>query len=553
MTQEKMKLFIRINKILNFPIVIYFLFFCLLTYPLIFSFHTHLFADKWDGLQSLWHIWWVNKAVTGLHQSPWYTNYLYYPKGTSLLAQTMNPFNGFLGILLLKFLSLTETHNVIVIFSFIMGGVTAFWLSFYITRSYWGSLIAGYIFTFSQYHFAHAEGHLQVVALEWIPLFILCWYRLMAKPSVIMAIASGIVLFFVLLCDYYYFFYCVLTGIIITIWYAVSSSDLLFFLKKKYLIGLSVFLGFSFITSGVIVGSLLWLNIKDPLIGAHNPLEFSLDLLAPFIPGGHWRFATLTKFYWSKLPGNINESSVYIGLSVALLLCYAWYKRKELQLQYPSFFLWYGLLVFFGIMALGPVLQLAGKTVFTGPMPYAFLQLLFPPLKLSGCPVRMMVMVMLSAAVISAIALSSLLKTKGIGKIFIIASFIFLMSFDFMPKPLPSSKLDIPAYVEILKGLPKEGGMIDTVNQIPTALYYQTIHEIPMADGYISRSSISVCRELERKKSAIENKNYFSLLNDFNTHYILISSVKYTDSGRLKKIYEKDGIILCEITDGRKK
>ena len=168
---------------LIFPIVIYFIFFCILTFPLIFYFHTHFFADHSDGLQNVWNIWWVNKAITELHQSPWYTTYLCYPQGTSLLGHTLNPFNGFFGIFLLKFLTLIETHNVIVIFSFVIGGVTAFWLSFYITKSYWCSLIAGYIFTFSQYHFMHAEGHLSLVALEWIPLFILCWYRLITNPK----------------------------------------------------------------------------------------------------------------------------------------------------------------------------------------------------------------------------------------------------------------------------------------------------------------------------------------------------------------------------------
>jgi len=149
-----------------FPLIFYFIFFCILTYPLILLFSTHFFADQGDGLQYVWNIWWVNKAVTELHQPLWQTCYLHYPYGLSLLGSALTPFDGFMGIFLLKFLTLIKTHNFIVIFSFVVGGLTAFLLAYYFTKSYWSSIIAGFIFTFSNYHFAHAQGHLNLVSLE---------------------------------------------------------------------------------------------------------------------------------------------------------------------------------------------------------------------------------------------------------------------------------------------------------------------------------------------------------------------------------------------------
>ncbi len=215
-----------------FPALLYLLIFCIYTYPLLLDFSTHFFADQGDGLQNVWNIWWVHKAVTQLHQLPWQTSYLHYPNGVSLLGSTLNPFNGFVGIVLLPFLTLVETHNVIVIFSFVLGGVTTFWLAYYLTGSYWSSILAGFIFTFSNYHFAHAEGHLQLVSLEWIPLFVLCWYVVLTKPGILMAIASAVTLVAVILCDYYYFFYCVVMGVLMTclVWcsaegFSYSSSE----------------------------------------------------------------------------------------------------------------------------------------------------------------------------------------------------------------------------------------------------------------------------------------------------------------------------------------
>ena len=211
-----------------FPSLLYLVIFCIYTYPLIFDFSTHFFADQGDGLQNVWNLWWVNKAVTQLQQFPWHTSFLHYPNGVSLLGSTLNPFNGFVGCVLLKFLTLIQVHNCIVVFSFVFGGVTTFWLAYYLTGSYWNSILAGFIFTFSNYHFAHAEGHLQLVSLEWIPLFVLCWYVVLIKPSVLMAVVSAGVLAAVILCDYYYFFYCVLIGSLMVAWYVLKEKDFLF-------------------------------------------------------------------------------------------------------------------------------------------------------------------------------------------------------------------------------------------------------------------------------------------------------------------------------------
>ena len=148
------------------PLLIYLFIFCLITYPLILMFSSHFFADAGDGLQNVWNMWWVNHALVENRQFPLYTTYLHFPHGTPLIAHTLNLFNGLLGVILLRFLTPIETFNFIVIFSFVLGAFTAFLLAYRICGSYWASLIGGFIFSFSNYHFAHAEGHLQLVSLE---------------------------------------------------------------------------------------------------------------------------------------------------------------------------------------------------------------------------------------------------------------------------------------------------------------------------------------------------------------------------------------------------
>ncbi|MGD0879000.1 MAG: hypothetical protein ABSA01_12765 [Anaerolineales bacterium] len=403
-----------------------------------------------------------------------------------------------------------------------MGGVTMYWLSHYLTRSFWGSLIAGFIFTFSNYHFSHVNGHLQLVSLEWIPLFILCWYSLIIKPHTAKGAGAAIVLYMVLLCDYYYFFYCVLTAILIIIWYAIIKKNVWFIFRKEHFISMATFTVITLLLVTPIVGPLILSNIRDPLIGSHNPLIFSLDLMALFIPGGHWLFNQWTKFYWSKLPGNITETSVFLGISVYVLLGYIWIKRKTQDLATKQLiYLWFIIIGFFFVMALGPAINIGRTVIWNKAMPYTLLIKIIPPLKLSGVPVRMVVMVILGASVLSALGLRELFRQFSRNKIFTIL-LLGVLLFETLPAPLPATKVDVPGYVTALAALPNDGGVVDLVTKNPSyALYYQTIHSKPLVFGYISRVPTSVTNQDYLITQAIKKQKYGILWDTYHIRYIV--------------------------------
>ena len=280
------------------PISLYLIILFLFCPQLLRNFSTHFFSDSGDGFQNVWNLWWVNQSISVLKSAPWYTDYLHFPHGTSLIGQTLNPFNGFLGLFLLKFLSLIQTHNSIVVFSFAMGGVTAFWLCKEICGSYAGSLVGGAIFTFSNYHFMHAEGHLQLVSLEWIPLFLLLWIRFCENPGKWRGITASGALFIVILCDYYYFAFCSVAAIIFILWIAKERNDVFFIFRKKYLLPFIAFLLSTLMTCGVLIACLLYTNHHDPLLGSHLSRDLSMDLLSPFIWGPHWKFHHWVESLW---------------------------------------------------------------------------------------------------------------------------------------------------------------------------------------------------------------------------------------------------------------
>jgi len=500
--------------------VLYAVSFFALTWPSIFRFRTHWFADDVDGLQNVWNLWWVQRAVVVLHQSPWHTSDLHVPYGTSLLAHTLNPFNGFVAIALAPFMSPVAVYNTLVTFGFVAGGVTAYLLAYHLIRSHWPSVLAGFIFTFSNFHFAHAEGHLQLVSLEWIPLFVLLWLKLVAEPTIARGVGAAVVLFLVILCDYYYFLYCVIAGALILGWWAMRHRSAKVLVEPRRLAALGAFALVAAATSGILAGSLVWSSLRDPLTGAHPASEFSLDLLSPLIYGGHWRFGALTRPFWIRLAANVHESSVHLGFSVIALALSAWRRRRAVNA--PEIGLFAFLLVFFLVLAFGPAPQIAGKAIVgtRAVLPYGWLETLIPTLAISGVPIRMMVMVTLSAAILAGYGFSWLLRGSK-NRRFAAVAIVCLLAVEYLPKPIPNLSVAVPKYVDIVRDLPGRDGVLDLVATPSLALFYQTVHQKPLAFGYLARLPESVVARDRQLERLLAEARFDRLWPDYRLRYVV--------------------------------
>lgn len=535
------------------PALLYFVGFYILVPNTWGHFSLHFFLDSGDGLQNVWNIWWVNKSVTQLHQLPWHTNYLAWPHGVNLLPQTMNAFNGFLVIpfFYLFHFSLVQAVNTVVIFSFVMSGITMFWLAYYLTRSYQGAIMAGLFFTFSSYHFAHSIGHMQLISTEWIPLFLLAWWRLLDRPSYLVALAGAGSLALVVLCDYYYLFYAIIAAILIGIYRLVvylkekrhkepnptiEASTSLSFTKRFY----GTMAVFTLTSAAAILPFVygLWkLNRQDPLQGSHSPSMFSLDPFSPFIPGEHWYWYQLTEWFWHHLHGFNSETSVFLGISLITILIVAIVARRRLHL--PAWLgAWWLILVIFWALALGPRLQTFGSVVLPNvPLLYAWLGKLFPLLAISGMPIRMFVMVTLASAVIAATVIAKLQLRRPFGIVAMaLLSLIFFV--DVRPRPMPLTAPFSLAYATVLKQLPisPQAGIVDYgAKDGPAALLAQTIHERPMAFGYLTRTPISTENKNFNIYAAIEQGRQDELCPTYHLRYMVAH--KYYDNG-LPIIYQ---------------
>lgn len=502
------------------PALLYLVIFFLTQPHYLTHFRTGFYLDAGDGFQNVWNIWWVNKALVAEHASPYFTNMVHWPHGTTLLPQTMNIINAFMAIPLMHLFgfSLIEATNFAVLFAFAFSGVTMFWFIQKLYRNYWVGIVAGGLFTFSTYHMAHAQGHLQLVTFQFIPLFLLAFWTLIEKMRYRYAMGAALALFLVLLSDYYYLFWSVMVGGLWVLW-SVYRKDLK--LTKQNLKVLAAFAALAAMLVGPMVLKLTQLNNKDPLLGFHNPRVFVLDPLAVIIPGGSWYWSSLTSWHWQHLPF-MSEVSVFFGFGLLMLLAIAFVRsfihRKGFKPPRHLNF-WWIVLFTFAVLALGERLTVFGiHSLDRVPMPYVLMERLFPTLQISGMPVRWVLISLIAAIVIGSYLLSLLDMGTRKGKV-LLGLFIAVSVFDLWPirLPLTMPQKHSEPYVHALRKLPS-GAVIDNgADSEAEQLFHQTIHEKPIAFGYVTRLPRSVGDKDFHIFAALEQGRY----NDIcRVHYV---------------------------------
>jgi len=463
----------------------------LMTYPLVLHLASAIPGDGFDGWQNYWNLWWVKTALLDLHQSPYFTTYLYYPTGHSLLFQTLNIFNSFLTLPIQLAFGITVSYNFVVLFSFVLGGYGAYLLAFHVIREWQGArahvtaFLAGAVFTFAPFHFAHLLGHMQVISLEWLPFYVLSLVRSLSSDR--LRVRSDLllpVLFLVLtaLCDWYYAFYLLLFTVVYLayrLW--VQRRPRLLLMKTAFIL----------ISSGVLLSPLL---VPMVLAAAgdssylSSPFEttvrLSADLLAFVAPNEfHPLWGEAAARLSEGFTSSTSERVVFAGYIPLALAVYAiWTERRKAAS-------WLASLAVFFLLALGPYLHVVGRQL-PVPLPYLLFYRLFPVLSIARSVSRFDVMVMLSLSVLVALglqtAISGLSPTRGR---LVALTAVALVCFEFLPAPYPLSEVEVPAFYEGLAADESEYAILELPMNWdrPAHLLYQTVHHKPIVAGYVTR------------------------------------------------------------------
>lgn len=483
-----------------------------MTWPLATVLGEAIPGDGFDGWQNLWNLWWVKKALLDLHQTPFHSDYIFYPTGVDLYFHTLNIFNGLVSLPVQGAGNLFWAYNFVVFLSFALGGYGAYLLTRYVLgRAGWGqgsprewaAFLGGCVFTFSPFHFAHLLGHMQVFSLEWLPFYALAFLRAMEPLPAQGGRRQGLepwrraalpALFLVLvaLCDWYYVMYLAFFSLLDLAYLAGRRRLRLHHLQTSLGIGVL----FALVLSPILVPMVVTAQretfmVPDPA----QARALSADLAAFVTPSEfHPLWGKAVRPLAERFTASTSERTVFAGFTV-LVLAFAGLARRPRRLGF-----WWLSLAAFALLALGPVLHVAGETRLGPggaeiPLPYGLLHRLVPFMRITRSVSRFDALVMLSLGVLAAgglVALSG--RRRGVGWGLAAVGLVFL---EFWPAPYPISPPDTPAWYRDLAQEPGDFAILNLPMNWdrPGYLLYQTVHGKRLASAYISRDDPSTLVE----------------------------------------------------------
>ncbi len=470
-----------------------------MTWPLATQWATAIPGDGFDGWQNYWNLWWVKEALLRLHTNPFFTDYLYYPTGVSLYFHTLNIFNGLTTLPVQLVWGLFPAYNAVVLFSFVVAGYGTYLLALWVLGEgqiaggrlqradckRLAAFVAGLVYAFSPYHFAHLLGHMQMFSLEWLPFYVLALLRATNKRQEARGNSLLVPLFLVLttLCDWYYTWYLLLFTALYVGWLAVTRR------LARRTVAVLAGMGLLF---GVVMSPLLVPMVREAGRASYmvpppdQVVRLSADLLAYVTPNEmHPLWGGWARERSDRFTSSTSERMVFAGyVPLALAAVAVWKRRRAAGLWLLS------LLTFF-VLSLGPVLHVGGRAVFA-PLPYALLNRL-PFVNITRSVSRFDVMVMLSLAVLVAIGLRELMDWAGGGRrpLVIAALAGALICFEFLAVPYPMSPPDTPAFYRELAREPGDFAVLNLPMEWdrPNALLYQTVHGKRLTTAYTSRDN----------------------------------------------------------------
>jgi len=146
----------------------------------------------------------------------------------------------------------------------------------------------------------------------------------------------------------------------------------------------------------------------------------------------------------------------------------------------------------------------------------------FPPLRLSGMPVRMAIVMLLCTALLAAHGFVPLLQRVVRSRV-LQALVLLLFGFEILPRPAVTTSQAAPETVRRLAELPMgavHGWMLGPFEKTG-ALWHQTLHQKPVTWGYISREPTSRAGRLAELLRLEDEKRFTELMREYRVRYLV--------------------------------
>ena len=502
-----------------------------------------LLGTRVDPLLNVWNCWWFRKALFDPDLGIIRTDYVFQPFGVSFLWHTLAPLNCILGIIwqAITGAGLIGTYNFLAMFSFAMMGWSGYLLGRRIGCPTVGFFV-GFSLMFAGSHMGQLrEGHLDLANAQWIIFFMLFILRAFEKGAKLDAAAAGI---FWTAAFYTHFYHGIFCGMILAIMVLAATGraaaqsplakDLAQSMRTKLtrplvlpLLWITAAIAFqshwstwmiiavaavvlaagpwtartfsrrwaapAMISAGIFAAaSAPWLIAMFLENAAHNgsldwgrsPNLYSTDLLGYLVPCPVSRGSSLFETVWSRFLIPCGDSSAFLGFPVIGLALYGlWRNRKPFWLFMAAVFL---------VVSFGPKLHVAGQTLTNARLPYVAIDAM-PFFAASGVAGRYSMVATIAVVMVAAAGLARLMagvsagspvwmtpKRAALGTAVLLAVLLlgYPPFFFYEPPELPM--------LRVVKQ-DREPNVVLPLCASDAALWFQTIHEKKMFNGFASR------------------------------------------------------------------
>ena len=448
-----------------------------------------------DQCQTIWFFWWTKTALFNLHQSPFWTDLIYYPYGTGL-GYHISPLTNLLAIVV-SALSGTPVnsplvYNVLVLVSFVVTGLGTFALIRHAVGNTLAAFLGSLFVTFSPYSLFHLD-HLNLISIGWgisSIYFAIRYLDTQRRAHLIWAVVFFVVQFYMSLTN-------AMLVVCFVFFYLLLSVREVFSSPQR---GRLVLWGIGGVLFAALLAMPLLLSLRNCdsrwLLSWRDSIPNSTSLL-DFVAPTH-------------RPSQTGPGEAYIGwLIIAPAVAALLYTRRKLRHK------WAAMGGIFLVLSLGPALVIGGRQVFDGWMPYRWLYSLVPYFNLSRTPARFVILAQLCLSVLASCGIAAVADQvgrvrkrafrqilRGAGTTLVIAA-IYL---SYVRGPILLSPMHIPPVYQEVAADPE----IKAILNLPIAekqqicnwyMYWQTTHGRKEVNGYLTHHSVTATPLLDSIKT----------------------------------------------------
>ncbi len=525
----------------------------LFTWPLSLHAAGYVVDRFGDNMQFVWLIGWFQKAIFQLHRLPLDVPQLNYPQGWNLARTEITPIQILMGLPFSMISGPVLGYNLVIMGTFLLSGLTAYFWVKRVTGDVWAALIAGTLFGFLPFRVAHFRaGHLNVAGTMWFPLYFMGIISLLAeKPKLRWAAPlTGISLGLVSMTSQYTFYMTVVVtlfvaGAYLLIWDRNRLRQTEFWRR----VGVAVLWSLPLVAIGeypflsLVAGSKLPdRSIADVVNGSASLTDFFLPSTDHFLLGAwvadhfardHWIEGSLYMgavglplAVWGTIRGFRSSSHKRITLLLVLTFAVAF------TLTLGTHLFWNESMVHVAIP--GPLQGLLGRSVTSIPMPGYLMFKVFPFYAKMRTFKRTGILALLAVCALAGLGAHDLLgRVERRWRVGLAIGLLGLIVLDFYPGPFALVRVQ-PRPVDVwLASQPGEGAVAvfpfdREEDQI--LVYYSLINNKPFVGGFFNAYPPSQYLRIRPVMEGFPDEASLSELKALEVRYVLVDMTAISPS-----------------------